>query len=120
MTMPPRFVSVLVPVQLTMLLLGFAICHKMVPLHDRFFSEMGVAVGFPPMPMRFMNKAGWLLSLLPIAWGVAACLRAENVGPVTEVRSLDSRVGLGLLVFLAVFSFWCVVRSTEWAFGMGG
>jgi hypothetical protein len=53
--------------------------------------------------------------LLPIVWGLVACLRAESVGTIAEIRSLDSRVGIGMLVLLAGFAGWSALRCIAWA-----
>ena len=113
MTMPPRLVTVLVPLQLTTVFLGFAICWKFirfcrVAYQDTPWMENSFP---PPKTVWFLGVAYWLLLPLPIVWGLAACLRAETVGTIAEVRSLDSYVGIGLLVLLAGFAGWSVILS---------
>ena len=120
MTMPPRLVTVLVPLQLATVFLGFAICRKFIHLRRAVFQDESLRSwqdnAFPmPTSVWFLSEAYWLLLLLPIVWGLVACLRAESVGTITEIRSLDSQVGIGMLVLLAGFAGWSALRSIAWA-----
>ena len=120
MTMPPRLVTVLVPLQLTTVFLGFAICRKFISYHRGVFPDKFWIKVLPPMPTSvwFLSEAYWLLLLLPIVWGLVACVRAESVGTITEIRSLDSQVGIGMLVLLAGFASWTDLRCIAWAMGI--
>ena len=117
--MPPRIVTILVPIQLAMVMLGFAICHKIVRFIEK--SDVSYYITWVPWPVHIFIQAGWLLLLLPIVWGGVSCLRAEVNGNEMEIREWDSRIGVGMAFLLACFVMVAILFAIAWAFGpIGG
>src|SRR3569623_1573385 len=98
-SLPPRIVTVLVPVQLCCLWLGFAICRRIMRLMEQS-DELRMRFPHLPLPVWLFHHTPLLFFLLPLSWGAIACLRAENAGRLMLVQPWDGRLGLGLTAVL--------------------
>lgn len=116
MTFPPRIVSILVPVQCVLVLLGWAICRKLVRMGELVHDEK---YGFQPKPgvVLFASQLAWPVAALSCVWGLAATLRAGVDGNKASIRNRDVQAGYTLTGIICVGMLWCILRTVIWAFG---
>ena len=117
MTFPPRLVSILVPIQCTIVLLTWGICAK-------FFNRK-IALGSSSVPEHnslgfglawLSAKSCWVLLLLPIAWGIVATIRADKEYGGATLQPNDSKVGWTSLVLVLFLSAAASFVTLNYAF----
>lgn len=112
----PRLVTILVPIQCSIVLLAWAICAKLFnqkPMHGYEYISSRHSLGY--WLAWLSTNLSWVLLLFPITWGIIATVRADTKYGGATLQPPDARLGWTTLIAVLVcaalaifFTFECV------------
>lgn len=79
--------------------------------------DWGLRLEYFPDYQLHLIRYGWLLAVIPMAWGVVSTLRADLDGGVASLRERDALAGKVLAMTVIVLALFTLLCAIQIAFG---
>ena len=113
---PPRLAVVLSVLPAAFGLICWFAARKMLRILEQ--SDVGrYRLDFFPDHWVTLIHAGWLLGIIPMAWGIVATLRADVETGIASLQERDALVGKVLAVVVILGAFVTLLLAIDLAFG---
>ena len=112
MKLPPKFITVMCLVQISLIFMGFLLTRAFLKLYDKATPDMG-SFGLRKIPaiVEIIRSYGIWFMLVPVVWCIIASSRGRAASDDQSITPIQFITGIVLTIAVAVTFSFCALKA---------